>query len=86
MVQSYQKQKKQGNANSSDSIFRNFTFRFQLSYLGYLLFDDIRTWVKEDGNSLFDAKNNGSTDGAEVCELVELFLLNKMKPSCLLAM
>ena len=43
------------------------------------LFDDSGTWVKKDGNLLFDV-TMGSFDGTEVCELVGLNLLNKIKP------
>ena len=43
-----------------------------------LLFDDDGAWVKKDGNPLFDF-TMGSFDGAEVCELVGLYLLNKIK-------
>ena len=45
----------------------------------FLLFDDSGAWVKKDGNSLFDV-TMGSSDGPEVCELVGLYLLNKIKP------
>ena len=44
-----------------------------------LLFDDSGAWVKNDGKPLFDV-TMGSFDGAEVCELVGLYLLNKIKP------
>ena len=44
-----------------------------------LLFDDSGAWVKKNGNPLFDV-TMGSLDGAEVCELVGLYLLNKIKP------
>ena len=37
-----------------------------------------KAWVKKDGNPLFDVAM-GSFDGAEVCELVGLHLLNKIK-------
>ena len=43
------------------------------------LFDDSGAWVKKDGNLLFDV-TMGSFDGTEVCELVGLYLLNKIKP------
>ena len=43
-----------------------------------LLFDDSGAWVKKDGNPLFGV-TMGSFDGAEVCELVGLYLLNKIK-------
>ena len=45
----------------------------------FFLFDDSGAWVKKDGNSLFDV-TMGSSDGPEVCELVGLYLLNKIKP------
>ena len=40
----------------------------------YLLFNERGTWIKSDG--LFDV-NLGAYDGAEVCELVGTFLLDK---------
>ena len=40
-----------------------------------LLFYQDKTWVKKNHESLFDV-TMGSYDGAEVCELVDLFLLN----------
>ena len=39
----------------------------------------IGAWVKKTGNPLFDV-TMGSFDGAELCELVGLYLLNKIKP------
>ena len=42
-----------------------------------LLFCDGNTWIKK-GNQLFDV-TMGSFDGAEICELVGLFLLNEMQ-------
>ena len=42
-----------------------------------LLFADGKVWVKRERNGLFDV-TMGSLDGAEVCELVGAFLLNKM--------
>ena len=41
-----------------------------------LLFDSSSTWIKKDGN-LFDV-TMGSYDGAEICELVGLFLLHEL--------
>ena len=41
-----------------------------------LLFTSEGTWVKKDGN-LFDV-TMGSYDGAEVCELVGLYLIDQM--------
>ena len=43
-----------------------------------LLFSNAGTWVKKDDES-FDV-TMGSFDGAEVCELVGLYLLNKLVP------
>ncbi len=37
----------------------------------------VQTWTKNDSNSLFDV-TMGSYDGAEICELVGLFILNKL--------
>ena len=42
-----------------------------------LLFYDEKTWVKRNNQSLFDVAM-GSYDGAEICELVGLFILNKL--------
>ena len=42
-----------------------------------ILFYDNSTWIKSNG-SLFDV-TMGSFDGAEVCELVGLFLLDQCK-------
>ena len=44
-----------------------------------LLFHDSNAWVKKEGNPLFDV-TMGSYDGAEVCELVGLYLLGKLAP------
>ena len=44
-----------------------------------LLFHDSNAWVKKEGNPLFDV-TMGSYDGAEVCGLVELYLLDKLAP------
>ena len=48
-----------------------------------LLFDQDSTWVKKE-DTLFDV-TMGSYDGAEVCELVGIFLLKQLKDkfSCL---
>ena len=44
----------------------------------YLLFGNGKLWTKKDGsNSLFDV-TIGSFDGAEICELVGLFILNHL--------
>ena len=40
-----------------------------------LLFYREKTWIKKNHDSLFDV-TMGSYDGAEICELVGLFLLN----------
>ena len=45
----------------------------------FLLFGDSGAWVKKDGNPLFYV-TMGSFDRAEVCELVGLYLLIKIKP------
>ncbi len=42
-----------------------------------VLFNDGKPWTKKDSNSLFDV-TMGSYDGAEICELVGLFILNKL--------
>ena len=42
-----------------------------------LLFSDGKTWIKQQNNSLFDV-TMGSFDGAEVCELIGLFILNSL--------
>ena len=42
-----------------------------------LLFSGNDQWVKKDGNEMFDV-TMGSFDGAEVCELVGLYLLSKI--------
>ena len=42
-----------------------------------ILFYDEKTWVKRNNQSLFDVAM-GSYDGAEICELVGLFILNKL--------
>ena len=44
-----------------------------------MLFHDGKEWVKKEGNPLFDV-TMGSYDGAEVCELVGLYLLGKLAP------
>ena len=41
-----------------------------------LLFNKHEIWVKKD-NSSYDV-TMGSFDGAEICEIVELYLLNKL--------
>ena len=43
-----------------------------------LLFSSQEQWVKKDGNELFDV-TMGSFDGAEVCEIVGLYLLSKIE-------
>ena len=42
-----------------------------------LLFDNETAWTKKNHSSMFDA-TIGSFDGAEVCELIRLFLLNNL--------
>ena len=42
-----------------------------------LLFDNDIAWVKNNNNNMFDI-TMGSYDGAEICELVGLFLLNTL--------
>ena len=42
-----------------------------------VLFNDGKPWTKKDSNSLFDV-TMGSYDGTEICELVGLFILNKL--------
>ena len=42
-----------------------------------LLFSKDGTWVKKSGNELFDV-TMGSFNGAEICELFGLYLLNKL--------
>ncbi len=42
-----------------------------------LLFNDGKPWTKKDSNSLFDV-TMGSYDGAEICELIGLFILNNL--------
>ena len=42
-----------------------------------LLFEGGKTWVKRDKSSLFDV-SMGCYDGAEVCEMVGIFMLNKL--------
>ena len=42
-----------------------------------VLFNNGQTWIKQQDNKLFDV-TMGSFDGAEVCELVGLFILNSL--------
>ena len=42
-----------------------------------LLFDNNTSWIKKDGASMFDV-TMGSFDGAEICELIGLFVLYKL--------
>ena len=42
-----------------------------------LLFDNETAWTKKNHSSMFDV-TMGSFDGAEVCELIGLFLLNNL--------
>ena len=43
-----------------------------------LLFNNNKTWVKRENESLFDV-TMGSYDGAEICELVGLYILSQLK-------
>ena len=43
-----------------------------------LLFNNEKPWIKKDSDSLFDV-TIGSYDGAELCELVGLFILNNLE-------
>ena len=40
----------------------------------FLLFTNTDIWIKKEGNKDFDI-NMGSLDGAEICELVGLYIL-----------
>ena len=42
-----------------------------------LLFDKTKPWVKKNSNGSFDV-TMGSNDGAEICELVGIFMLHKL--------
>ena len=42
-----------------------------------LLFDKCDTWIKKGSNPMFDV-TMGSFDGAEICELIGLYLLDKL--------
>ncbi len=53
-------------------LYRSFQCGFYIA-----LFNDGKPWTKKDSNSLFDV-TMGSYDGAEICELVGLFILNKL--------
>ena len=46
---------------------------------GTLLFQNSEPWVKKAGNEDFDVPM-GCYDGAEVCELIGTFILNRLKP------
>ena len=43
----------------------------------WLLFHDIKRWIKKDGNGYFNV-TMWCYDGAEVCELAGLFILKKL--------
>ena len=43
-----------------------------------LLFNEKIPWIKKDGSEDFDVPM-GCFDGAEVCEMVGTFILNKLK-------
>ena len=47
------------------------------SYMKLLLFNDGKTWIKQQNNSLFDVTMR-SFDGAEVCELTGRFIFNSL--------
>ena len=42
------------------------------------LFNHGKPWIKNNNSDLFDA-TMGSYDGAEICELVDLFILNRLR-------
>ena len=44
-----------------------------------LLFDKTSAWVKKGNNCLFDVTMR-SYDGAEICELAGLYVLNRLSP------
>ena len=44
-----------------------------------LLFNKERTWVKRSENSSFDV-TMGSFDGAEICEIIGIHLLERVSP------
>ena len=46
-------------------------------WLRALLFEDNEPWIKKDSNGDFDV-TMGSYDGAEMCELAGLFMLNEL--------
>ena len=48
-----------------------------MHYRRSLLFDNETAWTKKNHSSMFDV-TMGSFDGAEVCELIGLFLLNNL--------
>ena len=48
-----------------------------LRQFSFLLIFDMIEWVKRSTDPMFDV-TMGSSDGAEICELVDLFLLNKL--------
>ena len=43
-----------------------------------VLFNSTKPWIKRDSSSTFDV-TMGSFDGAEICELVGLYVLNKLR-------
>ena len=43
-----------------------------------LLFHQDKTWVKRNNETMFDV-TMGSYDGAEICELVGLFIISKLE-------
>ena len=60
------------------SMFLSFMFLSIIKHARKsVLFNDGKHWTKKDSNSLFDVTMS-SYDGAEICELVGLFILNKL--------
>ena len=41
-----------------------------------LLFNNTSVWVKKEGDPAIDVTMGGSFDGAEICELVGVYILN----------
>ena len=46
-----------------------------------LLFSDTSVWIKREGDSDFDV-TMGSFDGAEICELVGVYILKVLGEKC----
>ena len=68
------------NFASKHTFIDNDTFRVIMHARKSLLFSKDDVWVKKD-NPSFDV-TMGSYDGAEVCELVGLYILDKIKVEC----